>query len=474
MLEDHYFGTLDRRILAFLQDCEWSLWKLGVPATTRHNEVAPSQYEMAPIYEHVSVACDHNLLMMEILKERARTHGMACLLHEKPFTGVNGSGKHNNWSIGTNEGENVMEPGQTPAQNAQFLVFLSAVIRAVSLHGDLLRIAVAVPGNDHRLGANEAPPAIMSVYVGDQLLEVVQDIVADPNTPSATKAPHRHGSKMQLGVSAIPHLPRDMSDRNRTSPFAFTGNKFEFRAVGSSQSCARPAMIVNTIMADSLHYVADQIDKLLKQGMKRDIAIQTVVTQVLKEHNRAVFNGNGYTEEWVKEAAKRGLFNLRTLPEAIQQLTSEKNIKLFESLQVLSRTELESQQHIAYENFSKVIAVESAVMLQMVSASVVPAVFEYKRRLKESIDDDDPLQVAHLKEVRQWLTALLSGIEELKKVKEQAEAFHEDKLFEQATFYRTQVVAAMEKTRSACDKLELLIDDQLWPFPKYSEILFLK
>jgi glutamine synthetase len=366
---------------------------------------------------------------------------------------------------------NVLDPGKTPLQNAQFLVFLAAVLRALSLNGDLLRIAVAVPGNDHRLGANEAPPAIMSAYVGDVLLQVINDLVGDSGTG---KTIQKLASKMHLGVSALPTLPRDQSDRNRTSPFAFTGNKFEFRAVGSSQSCARPNMLLNVIVADSINYIADKIEDLIKAGMKRDIAVQTVVSDTLKEHQRVVFNGNGYSEEWVKEAEKRGLFNLRTLPEAIKELTSEKNIKLFETTGVLTRKELESQQHIAFENYSKVIGVESGVMQQMVTSSIIPAVFEYKRKLAKAVNPKSPIQQKQLDDVDAALDNLLKNVDHLKKVRAEAEHFHEHELFEQATFYRREVTSAMEKTREASDALELIVDDNLWPFPKYSELLFLK
>jgi glutamine synthetase len=410
--------------------------------------------------------------MMEVLREKAREHGLATLLHEKPFAGVNGSGKHNNWSVSTNLGVNVLEPGKTPAQNVQFLVFLAAILRAVSQHGDLLRVGIAVPGNDHRLGANEAPPAIMSVYVGDVLLQVIQELVGD-SSPSS-KNVQRQSSVMKLGVSGLPTLPRDLSDRNRTSPFAFTGNKFEFRAVGSSQSCARPNIFLNAIVADSINNMADQLEGLLKSGMKRDIAIQSVIVDILTAHQRVVFNGNGYSEEWVKEAAKRGLPNLRTLPEAIKELTSEKNIKLFEKTGVLTRKELESQQHISFENYVKVIGVESAVMLQMVTSSIIPASFEHKRKLSKSINPKSPAQVKVLEKLDSNIDTLLACVEELKEARHEGEKFDEHKIYEQATFYRTRVSEAMEKTRAASDALETIVDDQLWPFPKYSEILFLK
>eukprot|EP01114_Cavostelium_apophysatum_P000097 TRINITY_DN100_c0_g1_i1.p1 TRINITY_DN100_c0_g1~~TRINITY_DN100_c0_g1_i1.p1 ORF type:complete len:727 (-),score=259.03 TRINITY_DN100_c0_g1_i1:85-2265(-) len=468
-MEDHYFGSLDRRVLSYIQDVEWHLWKLGVPTTTRHNEVAPSQYEMAPIFETVSVACDHNMLMMEVMKEVARDHDFACLLHEKPFAGVNGSGKHNNFSICTNTGENLMEPGANPRKNSQFLVELAAIVRAVHLYGDLMRVAIAVPGNDFRLGANEAPPAIMSVYVGDQLAKVIEDIVYEPKNKI-----ERVASSILLGVSTLPPLPRDMSDRNRTSPFAFTGNKFEFRAVGSSQACARPMTILNTITADSMIYLADEIEAEAAKGFKMELAVNNVVTRVLKEHSKVVFNGNGYSQEWREEAERRGLQNLRTSPEAIQQLTLQKNIDLFERMKVLSKREVESQQHILYESYSKTVAIEADCLIQMTSSYIIPTVFQYKLKLGAAVDQKDEVQTGLLHRYSKLISELVSAVEELKATREKAKSFHEDQLHEEATFYRNDVFNAMIKARAVADKLEDLTDDDVWPFPKYSEILMLK
>jgi len=467
-MEDHYFGNLDKRVLAYIQDVEWRLWKLGVPTTTRHNEVAPSQYEMAPIFESVCVASDHNMIMMEVMKEVAREHDFACLLHEKPFAGVNGSGKHNNWSVSTTDGDNLFEPGATPKRNSQFMVVLAALMRAVHLYGDLMRVAIAVPGNDFRLGMNEAPPAIMSMYVGDQLIAVIDDIVREP-----TNKLERQASSLLLGVNSLPRLPRDMSDRNRTSPFAFTGNKFEFRAVGSSQACARPMMILNTIMADSMEYIADEIEAEVKKGFNVGLALNNVVTQELKAHYAVVFNGNGYSEEWVIEAEKRGLKNLRTTPEAINVLSDEKNISLFERMKVLTRREVESQQHIIYENFSKTVAIEADCMIQMVSSYIVPAVLEYKQKIHSAVEKDGP-QAKLMHELNQNLNTLLTTTEELRTVQTKAKAFHEDKLHDQAAFYRKEIMGSMAHVRAASDALEVIVDDKLWPFPKYSEILFLK
>lgn len=468
-MEDHYFGTVDRRVLSYIQDVEWNLWKLGVPTTTRHNEVAPCQHEMAPIFETISVACDHNMLMMEIMKEVAREHNFACLLHEKPFSGVNGSGKHNNWSICTNTNENLMDPGATPRKNVQFMVVLAATIRAVHLYGDLMRVAISQHGNDFRLGANEAPPAIMSIYVGDQLHQVIDEIVREP-----TNKIERVASSLLLGVNSLPSLPRDLSDRNRTSPFAFTGNKFEFRAVGSSQACARPGTILNTILSESMFYMADEIEAEVAKGFKLDLAINNVVTKELKEHSCVVFNGNGYSEEWVVEAEKRGLLNLRTGPEAIREFSSEKNIKLFEDMKVLSRREVESQQHILYEVYSKTVAIEAECLASMITAYVVPATFEYKKTLVTVVDTKDAAQAKLLGDYSKNISDLLTSVDTLKQLIVKARSFDEHHLFEQATFYRKEVMDCMLEVRKASDILETMTDDKLWPFPKYSEMLFLK
>jgi len=469
-MEDHYFGNLDRRILSFLQDVEWKLWSLGIPSTTRHNEVAPSQYEMAPVFEAISVACDHNMLMMEVMKETAREHGFACLLHEKPFAGVNGSGKHNNFSVCTNTGENLYEPGDSPNQNAQFMVVLAATIRAVHEYQDLMRVAIATPGNDWRLGANEAPPAIMSTYIGDLLGMVVDEIVKEPSNKL-----ERQASTLILGVNSLPKIPRDQSDRNRTSPFAFTGNKFEFRAVGSSQSCSRPATILNTIVADSFMHIADLIEEEMKVGMHKtvELAATEVVTRVLKEHHHAVFNGNGYAEEWVAEAAKRGLNNLRTTPEAIGAFVTEKNVAVFERTKVLTRREMEAMQTIYYEHFSKTLNIEADCMIHMTSSYIVPAAMKYKKILLEAVDVNESAQKSLLTTYNTLLSVLLTGIQTLKQTLEHAHKLH-DTPAEQAVYYRANVMDAMAECRTASDSLELMVDDSMWPFPKYSEMLSLR
>lgn len=470
-MEDHYFGALPSRVLAFLQDTERKLWKLGVPVTTRHNEVAPSQYEMAPIFEQVNIATDHNMVMMEILKETALEHGLVCLLHEKPFAGVNGSGKHNNWSVTTSTGENLMDPGKTPEKNTKFMVMLAAIVRAISINGDVLRGAIAVPGNDHRLGENEAPPAIISCYIGDQLLSVVEAIVSEnPNEQQAQLS----RSFMSFPVNTLPDIPRDASDRNRTSPFAFAGNKFEFRAVGSSQNCARPVMMVNTIVAESVHALADLIEEKLKTNPSMEEVTREVVKETLKQHQRAIYNGNGYSQEWREEAKRRGLLNLATTPDAIKQLGDNKNLELFERMGVLSRKELQSFVNVNFENFSKHVAIEADTMYTMAHSYILPTALEYKQRMTTTLDAADPVQSAFLKDYNVQLSALMSSLRKLAEVRKKAKSFEEEHLYEQAAYYRNEVMDAMKDTRAACDALEENIDDKLWPFPKYSEILFLK
>ncbi|KAL0486346.1 glutamine synthetase [Acrasis kona] len=477
-MDDHYFGHMDKRILSFIQDCEWSLWKLGVPVTTRHNEVAPSQYEIAPIFENISVASDHNLLTMQVLIDKAKEHGLAVLFHEKPFEGVNGSGKHHNWSIGTNTGENMIDPGHSPLENVQFLLFLAATIRSVSLFGDLLRVSIASPANDFRLGANEAPPAIISVYVGDLLAKVIDELTTqdaeekgvDPN------AVPRGPSHLQLGVTALPAIPKDQSDRNRTSSFAFTGNKFEFRAAGSSASPARSSMVINTIVAESIETICDEIEASLNKGEELSSILHSVVVKTLKEHKRAVFNGNGYTQEWVEEAARRGLPNLRSAPDAIKELLAEKNIQLFERMKVLSRTELTAHQTIYYEEYVKTINIEARCLHNIVVTSVLPAALEYKKTLKDALDVDIPVQAEYLKNMNDLITKLLEHSNQLKSsVQDAEEKFDDEQLHEHSIFMRDVILnKAMVNVRSVCDQLEEIVDNKLWPVAKYSEILYRK
>jgi glutamine synthetase len=476
-MEDHYFATMNQRIMACLQEVEWKMWKLGMPLKTRHNEVAPAQYEMAPIFERTNVASDHNIVLMETLRTTATRHNLVCLLHEKPFAGVNGSGKHNNWSMSTDTGKNLLEPGKTPLQNERFVLFLTAVIRAVDLHADLLRSSVANPGNDHRLGANEAPPAIISVYLGEQLDEVVKSLIGllNPNeSPSK-----RRSLTMKLGLGTIPPLPRDATDRNRTSPFAFTGNKFEFRAVGSSQSVSYPNLILNTIIADSIRYLRTEIKTTMeKDGISFNDAVQTVVQKTLKQHYRVVFNGDGYSQEWRDEAKRRGLPNIPSTAEALRALSEEKNLELFESLGVLTRAELKSRQHILFENYNKTIHIEAKSLISIAQTSILPAAMSYQKRVADiitSIQQADPKaqvnnQKAHLSEVVGEVEGLINAVASLKK---SLSEYPEDDA-EQATYLYNEVCSKMGDVRAHCDKLETIVDDDLWPLPKYSEMLFLR
>lgn len=471
-LEDHYFATMDRRVLAYIQEVEWTLWKLGIPVKTRHNEVAPSQFEIAPIYEEQSVACDHNMLMMQVLEEVAKKHGLETLLHEKPFSYVNGSGKHNNWSIETDKGDNLMDPGHSPIKNIQFMIMLSAIVRSISLHGDLLRISVSNPGNDFRLGANEAPPAIISVYIGDELNKVVEALLDEKDHS------HQVERKVILGVASLPVIPRETSDRNRTSPFAFTSNKFEFRAVGSSETCAKPQIILNTIIADSLKYIGDRLEKeIASQKTKNpEEAASCVIREVLKEHRRAIFNGDGYSPEWVKEAEKRGLPNLKSFPEAVLQMTSPKNLKLFSENGVLTEKELKSQQATLYENFIKTFEIEAQILLNMVNTGVIPASVQYKIKLASAISGESSgkFQTKRLAKLNSLIEETLEGVENLQGCLEKLEHIEAEKLHEKATFLRHDVLDCMQKLRTSCDQLESLVEDELWPFPKYTELLHLK
>ena len=472
-LEDHYFGSIAPRVLAYMQEVEHELWKLGVPVKTRHNEVAPSQYELAPIFERSTVAVDHNMLCMEVLKQVATKHGFHCLLHEKPYAGINGSGKHNNWSMATDTGINLLDPGQTPETNMRFVVFLTAVIRAIDTHADLLRVSIAHAANDHRLGANEAPPAIISIYLGDELSAVVEGLVAGGSGPS--RDPNR--KTMRLGVNTMPPLPRDATDRNRTSPFAFTGNKFEFRAVGSSQSISRPNIFLNTIVADSLDQLAAEIEKL-KGSAGLEGAVQQVVQQTLAKHKRVIFNGNGYSAEWHAEAARRGLPNLRTAVDAIGAYTAPGKVEMFERHRVLSRKEAESRQHVMYEAYVKAIAIEAQSAAGIASSMLLPAATTYQRQLAESIEaarrsgaKSLARQERRLQETADRIEAALGALETLQAAFEKAD-HHEGGGFEHARQFRDGVIPAMNSLREACDALELLVDDELWPLPKYREILF--
>jgi glutamine synthetase len=472
-LEDHYFGSIAPRVLAFMQEVETELWKLGVPVKTRHNEVAPSQYELAPIFERSTIAVDHNMLCMEVLKQVAQKHGFQCLLHEKPYAGINGSGKHNNWSVATDTGENLLEPGKSPEQNMRFMVMLAAVMRAVDVHADLLRTTIAHAGNDHRLGANEAPPAILSIYLGEQLTDVVDAMIAGTGRGSERKR-----ETMRLGVSVLPPLPRDATDRNRTSPFAFTGNKFEFRAVGSSQACGRPNAVLNTIVADALAYIAGEIEKT-KGAKGLEAAINDVVVDLFKKHQRILFNGNGYSAEWHQEAARRGLPNFRNAVDAIGNFGSKKNVELFEQFAVLSSKEVESRMNIQFEAYSKAIAVEGQSALSIARTMILPAAQRTQLAVAQSLAAakacgiEVKVQEKRLRELSARIEAFVLGIEELTAQFEHAES-HGGSPQEHARTYRDKVVPAMAKLREVADGLETMVDDAEWPLPKYREILFLQ
>jgi glutamine synthetase len=472
-LEDHYFGSIQPRVLAYMQEVELELWKLGVPVKTRHNEVAPSQYELAPIFERTTIAVDHNMLCMEVLKQVAQKHGFQCLLHEKPYAGINGSGKHNNWSMATDTGENLLDPGKSPAENMRFVVMLAAIMRAVDTHADLLRVTIAHAGNDHRLGANEAPPAILSIYLGEQLTDVVDELIAGTGKGSQRKKEH-----MRLGVNVLPPLPRDATDRNRTSPFAFTGNKFEFRAVGSSQACAKPNAVLNTIVADSLAYVAAEIEKLKdKKGL--EAAVNEVVVDLFKKHQRILFNGNGYSAEWHAEAARRGLPNFRNAVDAIGNFNAPKNVALFEKFGVLSSKETESRMNIMFEGYSKAIAIEGQSALSVARTMLLPAAQRSQLAFAQSVGAakgigiDVKVQERRLRDMSSRIESFVLAIEELAAVFEHAEQ-HAGSPHEHAKTYRDKVVPAMWKLREIADGLETMVDDAEWPLPKYREVLFLQ
>jgi glutamine synthetase len=468
-LEDHYFGVIKERVAAFMKDVNIQLWKLGVSAKTQHNEVAPAQHELAPVFSTTNVATDHNQLTMEILKRVAERHGLACLLHEKPFAGVNGSGKHNNWSLSTNDGQNLLDPGTTPHENAQFLTFLAAIIKAVDVYADLLRVSAANPGNDHRLGANEAPPAIISIFLGDQLSDILTQISAGNLNSS------KQGGELTIGVSTLPPLPKDNTDRNRTSPFAFTGNKFEFRMVPSSASISGPNFVTNTIVAQTLSEIADELEGATNFNAK----LHEILQRIVKEHGRIVFNGNGYSEEWVVEAESRGLANIRSTVESVPSLITETAINLFESHAVLTKAELESRYEITLEAYIKQINIEALTMLDMAKRQIMPSTIKFVTELAGSIiavkstgvDADLSAQTEMLSEVSSVLAALKQNISHLENVSTAAGEMHGDS-YKQASFYKDTVFTAMEELRKNADQLETLVDAKLWPIPTYAEMLF--
>ena len=473
-MEDHYFGSIRPRILAFMMDAEHELYRLGIPIKTRHNEVAPAQYEIAPIFETANLAADHNMLVMETLRSVANRHGLQCLLHEKPFAGVNGSGKHNNWSLADDEGNNLLEPGHTPEENAQFLVVLTAVIRAVSKHGNILRAAIAHAGNDHRLGANEAPPAIISVYLGDKLTEVVQGLI------SGTRNNKGSAKTIEVGVTALPTIPRDDSDRNRTSPFAFTGNKFEFRAVGSSQNIAKPNTYLNAIVADSMAAISDAIEKLVKGGKSLHDAVQQVVQETLTENQRVLFNGDNYSKEWHAEAEKRGLPNLKNTVDAASVLADAGAQAIFARQGIYTGEEIQSRHTILLETYVKTINIESLLTSNLARTMILPAALKFQRDVAETIGRTrDALKTSaelsveedQLHDVVERASRLKESIDKLDKVRDEADGHHGD-LAGHARFYRDKVRPAMEEVREIADGLEQVVDDAYWPLPKYREMLF--
>ncbi len=469
-LEDHYFGSVRERILAFMMDLDRELWRLGIPCKTRHNEVAPAQFEMAPIFEASPVASDHNMLVMELLRRVALRHDLVCLLHEKPFAGINGSGKHNNWSMATNEGENLLEPGTTPHDNAQFLTFLVATVAAVDKYAELLRVAISGAGNDHRLGANEAPPAIISVFLGEQL----EDIFNQIEKGSANRS--KKGGTMELGVSVLPPLPMDATDRNRTSPFAFTGNKFEFRAVGSSSPIYTPNYVLNTIVADLLEEFADQLEKATKAGSFNK-ALAALLQKYVKQHKRVVFSGNGYSEAWHKEAAKRGLPNLRTTPEALHAMDKSEYKKLFAKHKVLSNREYTSREEIRWERYVKTFNIEALACADIALNQILPACFKFQGQLAVAIKSTEDVisgnntgAKAVLEKVVENINGLYASIEALGRA--HSDAMGASSLPKSAEAYRDKVAPAMLKLRGYADTLEGLVADELWPLPKYREMLF--
>ena len=468
-LDDHYFGAIRERIGSYMNEVNKELWKLGVTAKTQHNEVAPAQHELAPIYDQANLAVDHNQMVMETLKKVAGRHGLSCLLHEKPFAGVNGSGKHNNWSLTSDNGVNLLSPGETPHENIQFLLVLACILKAVDVHADLLRESAADVGNDHRLGANEAPPAIISVFLGEQLEDVIDQLCS---TGEATHS--KKGGTLKTGVATLPDLDKDATDRNRTSPFAFTGNKFEFRMVGSADSIASPNVVLNTIVAEAFKEAADELEK----ADDFDTAVHDMIKKLLREHKHIIFNGNGYSDAWVEEAERRGLPNIRSMVDAIPALTTEKAIKLFESFDVFTEAELQSRAEVEYEAYAKVINIEAKTMLDMAGKQIIPAVIKYTTELAESLgkvksacpEADTSVQTELLTETSALLSDIKVALAALADIVEECEGMESGS--DQAHAYHDKVVPAMAALRAPADKLEMIVDKDLWPFPSYGDLMF--
>lgn len=468
-MDDHYFGSIRPRVGAFMKEVNEEMWRLGVCAKTQHNEAAPAQHELAPVYTQVNVAVDHNQMMMEALKRIAGHHGLTCLLHEKPFAGINGSGKHNNWSLTTDDGINMMNPGETPHENIQFLLVLACIMKAVDVHADLLRESTAVPGNDQRLGAAEAPPAIISIFLGEQLEDVIDQLCS-----TGSAAHSKQGGVLKTGVATLPDFAKDATDRNRTSPFAFTGNKFEFRMVGSSDSVSSPNVVLNTIVAEAFEEAADQLEK----AEDFDMAVHDMIKSLFAEHRRIIFSGNGYSEEWVKEAESRGLPNLRAGIDSVSALITDKAVELFEHFSVYTKAELESRAEIEYESYAKTINIEAKTMIDMAGKQIIPAVVEYTTQLAKSLsavrDACPEADVSVQKELILETSALLSemkvALSALENEAKAAMAISNSK--ERAYYCLEKVTAAMKKLRIPADKLEMIVDKELWPFPSYGDLIF--
>lgn len=467
-LDDHYFGTIKPRVAAYMADLNEELWKLGVLAKTEHNEVAPAQHELAPIFSTTNIATDHNQLTMEIMQKVAKKHDLVCLLHEKPFAGVNGSGKHNNWSISTNTGINLLEPGETPYENAQFLLFLCAIIKGVDEYQDLLRISVASAGNDHRLGANEAPPAVVSIFLGDELYAILEAIKNEKLYDG------KAAESMQIGVDILPPFPKDNTDRNRTSPFAFTGNKFEFRMVGSTMSIAGPNFVLNTVFAEEFKQFADR----LEAADDFEKALHDTIVETIKNHERILFNGNGYDDAWIEEAAKRGLSNLKTTPDCLPYFVSEKNMKLFTDAHVLTETEMHSRYEITLENYCKIISIEACTMLDMAKKDILPAVCEYAKELADTAaakkgvlkDCDCSYEESLVSEVSALTTKLYTSVKELESKLAQAASVED--VTKLSVYFKDVIIPAMDAVRAPADELEALTAKKYWPFPTYGDLLF--
>ncbi|MCR4718486.1 MAG: glutamine synthetase III [Firmicutes bacterium] len=468
-LDDHYFGTIKSKVKMFMDELNRELWKLGVFAKTEHNEVAPAQHELAPVFTTTNIAADHNQLTMELMQRIAKKHGMVCLLHEKPFEGVNGSGKHNNWSICTNTGKNLLDPGATPHENAQFLLFLCSVIKAVDDYQDMLRVSVTSAGNDHRLGANEAPPAIISIFLGEELTEILEAIENDEGYDTKEK------TVMRVGVHVLPKFPKDTTDRNRTSPFAFTGNKFEFRALGSSASISGPNVVLNTTVAESLKQFADE----LENADDFDATLHNLIQRTIKEHKRIIFGGNGYDDNWIAEAEKRGLLNLRTTPDCLPCYISEKNIRLFTEHKVFNEAEMRARYEIHLDNYAKTINIEALTMIDMAKRDILPKVSAFVKKLSDTVISkttaiggiDCTYEESVIKELNGLLNKAFGKTEELenclKSVKKSSECAHEV-----AEYYKDIVIPEMEELRNLVDNMEILTDSDYWPYPTYADLLF--